>query len=137
MLEDETLELEIKVDPEARKLWVDVLNENRNPEKGLAIEYVAPTLVNGEVEIEIEEDDIATKIKFWETALIMYVLGEDLSMNMVKNYMTKMWNFVKLSDMYYHNEGYLLLIFKSHSDMDVIMMKGSYTIRKILMLLKE
>ncbi|XP_050918605.1 uncharacterized protein LOC127136042 [Lathyrus oleraceus] len=71
LLEDETLESEIKVHPEVRKLWVDVLSKNRNLEKGLAIKYVAPTLVNGEVEIEIEEDDIATEIKFWETALIM------------------------------------------------------------------
>lgn len=103
----------------------------------MTVEYVAQTLVNGEVEVEIEEDDIVTKIKFWETALIMYVLGEDLSMNTLKNYMTKTLNFVKLPDMYYHDEGYFLLIFKYHSDVDAIMMKGPYTIRNMSMLLKE
>lgn len=67
----------------------------------------------------------------------MYVLGEDLSMNAMKNYMTKTWNFVKLSNMYYHDAGYFILRFNSHSDMDAVMMKGSYIIRNMPMLLKE
>ncbi|CAK8575428.1 unnamed protein product [Lathyrus sativus] len=136
VVEVETLEYEIE-DPKARKPWDDILSENRNTAMRSTIEYVAPTLVNEEVEVEIEEKDIGTEIKFWETALIMYVLGEDLSMITMKNYMTKAWNFIKLPDMYYHDEGYFLLIFKSHSVMDVVMMKGSYTIRNMLMLLTE
>ncbi|CAL5195885.1 unnamed protein product [Lathyrus oleraceus] len=137
VLEDETLEAEIEGKSEAHKLWVDVLSENQNPTKRLVIMYVAPTMVNEEVEIEIEEDDIAMEIKFWETTLIMYVLGEDLSINMVKNYMMKAWNFVKLLDMYYHDKGHFLLRFNSHSYMDTVMMKGLYTIRNMPMLLKE
>lgn len=45
-----------------RKLWVDVLSDNRNPAKGMTMEYVAPKLVNGEVEIEIDKEDVATGI---------------------------------------------------------------------------
>ncbi|KAI5422156.1 hypothetical protein KIW84_045572 [Lathyrus oleraceus] len=44
VLEDETLEAEIEGKLKACKLWVDVLSENRNPTKGLAIAYVAPTM---------------------------------------------------------------------------------------------
>ncbi|KAL5190422.1 putative ribonuclease H protein [Glycine soja] len=119
------------------KLWVDAVSDNRNPSKGLYMEYVAPNVVNGEVEIEIEEDDIATEMKFWETTLILYALGEDLSMNAVKSYMVKMWNFVKLPEMYYHDDGYFILRFNSHDDMDVVLMKGPYTIRNVPLLLKE
>lgn len=72
-----------------RKLWVDVLSENRNPVNGMAIEYMAPKVVNGEVEIEIDDEDITSEVRFWETALIMYVLGYELSMNTVKNHMMK------------------------------------------------
>ncbi|KAG5034515.1 hypothetical protein JHK87_009425 [Glycine soja] len=119
------------------KLWVDAVSDNRNPSKGLYMEYVAPNVVNGEVEIEIEEDDIATEMKFWETTLILYALGEDLSMNAVKSYMVKMWNFVKLPEMYYHDDGYFIMRFNSHDDMDVVLMKGPYTIRNVPLLLKE
>ncbi|KAL5184132.1 Transposon TX1 uncharacterized protein [Glycine soja] len=119
------------------KLWVDAVSDNRNPSKGLSMEYVAPNMVNGEVEIEIEEDDIATEMKFWETTLILYALGEDLSMNAVKSYMVKMWNFVKLPEMYYHDNGYFILRFNSHDDMDAVLMKGPFTIRNVPLLLKE
>ncbi|KAL5134431.1 Transposon TX1 uncharacterized protein [Glycine soja] len=119
------------------KLWVDVVSDNRNPSKGLSIEYVALNVVNGKVEIEIEEDDIAIEMKFWETTLILYALGEDLSMNAMKSYMVKMWNFVKLPEMYYHDDGYFILRFNSHDGMDVVLMKGPYTIRNVPLLLKE
>jgi hypothetical protein len=74
---------------DTKKLWVDVLSGNRNPANGLAMEYVAPKLVNGEVEVEIENSDIESEVKFWESSLIMYVLGSELSMSAVKQFMIK------------------------------------------------
>ncbi|CAK8567229.1 unnamed protein product [Lathyrus sativus] len=91
---------------EGRKLWVDVLKDNRNPTKGRAMKFIAPQVVNGKLEVVIEEDDIISEVKFWESSLILYAMGVDLSMNAVKNFMTKNWNFVQLSDMYYNDEGY-------------------------------
>ncbi|KAK2451010.1 hypothetical protein QL285_010100 [Trifolium repens] len=82
-----------------KKLWVEMLNGNRNPEKGMKIEFITPKVVNGEIEVEIDESDIINEVKFWDSALIMYVIGGDLSMNGVKQFMSKMWNFVKLPDM--------------------------------------
>lgn len=43
---------------EKKKLWVNVINENQNPDNGMAIEFVALNMVNGEVEIEIEASNI-------------------------------------------------------------------------------
>ncbi|XP_058775452.1 uncharacterized protein LOC131649713 [Vicia villosa] len=120
-----------------RKLWVDIVSENRNPSKGLSIQYVAPNLVDGEIEVAIEEDDVASEIHSWANSLILYAFGEDLSINMVKNYMAKTWNFVKLPDLYYNDDGYFILRFHSHDDMDAILMKGPYTLRNIPLLLQE
>ncbi|XP_058732715.1 uncharacterized protein LOC131604280 [Vicia villosa] len=120
-----------------RKLWVDVLSENRNPSKGLTIQYVAPSLVDGEVEIEIEEDDVQSEILFWENALILYALGENFSMNMIKNFMVKTWNFVKIPNMYYNDEGYFILRFHSHEDLDAVLMRGPYTMRNVPLLIQE
>ncbi|CAK8573801.1 unnamed protein product [Lathyrus sativus] len=74
---------------QTKKLWVDVINENRNPAKGLTMEFVAPKIIDGEMEIQIEEEDVEKEVKFWESALIMYALGVDLSMNAVKQFMSK------------------------------------------------
>lgn len=86
-----------------------MLTDNRNLAKGLAMEYVAPSMVNDGIEIEIEQDDIASEVQFWENPLTLYVLGTDLSMHTIKSYMMKTWNFVKLPDMYYHEKGFFLL----------------------------
>lgn len=72
-----------------KKLWVDIINENRNPAKGLTMEFVAPKVIDGEIEIEIKTEDIELEVKFWESALVMYVLGDDLSINAVKQFMMK------------------------------------------------
>ncbi|CAJ2631940.1 unnamed protein product [Trifolium pratense] len=120
-----------------KKLWVEVLSGNRNPGKGMKIEFVTPKVTNGEIEVEIDESDIVNEVKFWDSALIMYVLGGELSMNGVKQFMIKMWNFVKLPDMYYNEEGYFILRFHSYADRDVVLMGGPYTIRNMPMLLRE
>lgn len=97
------------------------------------MEFVASKMVDG----EIKEADIESKMKFWGSYLIMYVLGGDLSMNTVKQYMEKMWNFVQLSYMFYKEEGYFILCFCSMQDNDVVLMKGLYMIHNMPMLLRE
>ncbi|XP_058764837.1 uncharacterized protein LOC131638301 [Vicia villosa] len=61
--------------------------------------FVAPNIIDGGIEIEIEDEDIASEVKYWENALILYAMGEDLSMHMVKNFMEKAWNFIKLPEL--------------------------------------
>lgn len=72
---------------EAEQLWVDIIKGNRNTANGVAIQYVAPTIIDGKVEVVLEEEDILSEIRYWETSVIMYVIGADLSMHAVKNYM--------------------------------------------------
>ncbi|CAK8571678.1 unnamed protein product [Lathyrus sativus] len=66
------------------------------------MEFVAPKIIDGEMEIQIEEEDVEKEVKFWESALIMSALGVDISMNAVKQFMSKSWNFVKLPDIFYN-----------------------------------
>ncbi|XP_058757171.1 uncharacterized protein LOC131630409 [Vicia villosa] len=126
-----------KSEQEPRRLWVDVISDNRNPAKGRPMAYVAPTVINGEIEVEICEDDVASELIFWENALILYVLGEDMSMHAIKNFMQKTWNFIQLPDLFYHDEGYFILRFKNSDDMDAVLMKGPYSIRGKPVLIKE
>ncbi|CAI8608621.1 unnamed protein product [Vicia faba] len=126
-----------KVGEEPKKLWVDVISGNRILSNGAAIEYFSLKIVEGEIEVEIEEEDILDDLKYLETTLIMYVLGMDLSINAVKQYMTKFWSFVQLPKMYYHEDVYFMLKFRTHKDMDMVLMKGPYTIQSMPMVLKD
>lgn len=103
----------------------------------MVMKYVAPSVVNVEIETEIEKADTESEIQFWKNSLIMYVLGEAMSMNTMKNYMMKVWNYVQLPDMYYQDGGYLILKFKAIDEMDAILMKGPYYIRGMPMVLME
>ncbi|CAK8531877.1 unnamed protein product [Lathyrus sativus] len=101
------------------------------------MKFIAPQVVNGKLEVVIEEDDIISEVKFWEFSLILYAMGVDLSMNAVKNFMTKNWNFVQLPDMYYNDESYFILRFKSFKDRDEVLLRGPYMIRNIPLLIHE
>ncbi|XP_058748829.1 uncharacterized protein LOC131621809 [Vicia villosa] len=64
-------------------------------------------------------------------------MGEDLSMHTMKSFMEKAWNFIKLPELYYHDEGYFIIRFQSQSDLDAVLMKGPYTLRNIPLMIKE
>lgn len=64
-----------QVEDVPKKLWVNVISGNRNPSNGMKMDFVAPKIVNKEIEIEIVEDDIVSELCYCESALIMYVLG--------------------------------------------------------------
>ncbi|KAK2361560.1 hypothetical protein QL285_086692 [Trifolium repens] len=121
----------------SQKLWVDAVSGNRNPANGLMMEFVAPKRVNGEIEVEIDATDIESEVQFWASSLIMYVIGGELSMNAVKQFMIRTWSFVKLPDMFFNEEGYFILRFHSFSDKDAVLMQGPYTIRNMPMLLRD
>lgn len=47
-----------------QKLWVNVIISNRTPVNGIVIEFNAPKLVEGKIEVEIEETNVEMGIKF-------------------------------------------------------------------------
>lgn len=74
---------------EEHKLWVDVIRGNRLLKWGTTIDFKAPRLIDPEVEIEITEDDMEYKIKFWKAELIMLTVGKDFTMTVVTQFMAK------------------------------------------------
>lgn len=67
----------------------------------------------------------------------MLALGQELSMNGVKQFMEKVWNFVSLPDLYYHEEGYFIARFKTEKDRDEVIRKGPYSIYNMPLFLRE
>ncbi|XP_058762303.1 uncharacterized protein LOC131635682 [Vicia villosa] len=134
---EENLASKGKKEEETPKLWVDIIQGNRLPSNGTELSYTAPVVVDGEMEIQIEEQDVASEKEFWRNALIMYAIGNDLSMNAVKKFMATTWNFVSLPEIYYNEEGYFLIRFKTRIDRDAVLMRGPYTIFKKPILLHE
>ncbi|XP_058754195.1 uncharacterized protein LOC131627366 [Vicia villosa] len=117
--------------------WVDVIKGNRTSSSGLNIEYTPPSIVNGEIEVVLEDQDVVSELKFWENALIMYVVGGNLTMTAVRKFMMKTWDFAALPELYYNEEGYFIIKMRSKEDKDVVLRKGPYTIFRQPMFLQE
>ncbi|XP_058774764.1 uncharacterized protein LOC131649031 [Vicia villosa] len=126
-----------KGEAEPPKPWVDVIKGNRLASNGSMIEYTAPMLVNGELEVHIEEQDVVSEKQFWRDALIMYAIREELPMNVVRKFMNTTWNFVSMPDLYYNEEGYFIIRFRSSEDKTAVLMRGPYTLYKKPILLHE
>lgn len=67
----------------------------------------------------------------------MYILWANLSMNVVKKFMNNVWNFVSLPKLYYNEEVYFIILFKTKADRDIVLMRGPYTINHKHMFLHE
>ncbi|XP_058783636.1 uncharacterized protein LOC131658346 [Vicia villosa] len=110
------------------KPWVEIIQGNRNLSKGMVVEFVAPQIIDGEEKIIIDESDVASELTYWENAVILFALGETLSMHAVKNFMEKSWNFVALPELYFNDAGYFIVRFKSYEDQTKVMEQGPYFI---------
>lgn len=78
----------------------------------------------------IEEQYVISEMHFWANALIMYVVGDDLSMNAIKKFIMNTWSFVTPIELYYNEDGYFLVRFKSKSDKDAVLMRAIYHLQE-------
>lgn len=81
------------------KPWVDIIQGNKDLNRGMFVEFVAPQLINGEEKIIIEQSDVEDELQIWENDVILFTLGDSLFMHAVKNFMEKLWNFAALPEL--------------------------------------
>lgn len=126
--EIEMPEVEVPETVQLRKPWVDVIRGNRRINRVVSMEYIPPTIVDGEVEVKIEESDVEDELEFWSNSIILFALGDSLSMNAVKKFMEKNWNSVSLPELYYNEEGYFIVRFRNQEDREHVLAQGPYFI---------
>lgn len=87
--------------------------------------------------MSIEESNVISEVLFWENVVFMYVIGANLFMNVVKLFITNIWNFVSMPNLYYNDEGYFIIRFKCKEEKEMVLCKGPYTIHRKLMFIHE
>lgn len=75
-------------------------------------------MVDGLAEVVI---DTKGENDFWTSGLILFATGKDLSMNAVKHFIGKVWKFVSMPDLYYHEDDYFIVRFMKPEDRDAVM----------------
>lgn len=64
-----------------------MIQGNIDLKRGMAVEFIALTVVNSEDKVSIKDSDVKDELHYWENALILFSLRETLSMNAVKRFM--------------------------------------------------
>lgn len=60
-------------EPPKGKPWVDVIQGNRDIKRGMVVEFIAPSTINGEAEVRIEESGVEHEMHLWENTLNMNI----------------------------------------------------------------
>ncbi|XP_055800952.1 uncharacterized protein LOC129870258 [Solanum dulcamara] len=120
---------------EERK-WTSLFTKNRATANGLSLDYLPPQMLNGKPIVHLDKDEVNQEIKKWSTALIAYFIGDVLGYNALTRYITQFWSNVATPQLYYHEEGYYVIRFRSTEDMNEIFYSGPYTINNRPIILK-
>lgn len=103
----------------------------------MALDYILPVMIDGQPivqlnKLEVEEEEIK-----WKCALIVYILGEGPGFNAMKRFINLHWSHVPEPDLYYHEECYYIVKFRTIDDAKEILCAGPYLIANRPMILKQ
>ncbi|OIT33638.1 hypothetical protein A4A49_05838, partial [Nicotiana attenuata] len=62
--------------PSLGNTWVNLFAGNRSSENGMALSYIPPEIVDGNIAVKLDKDKIDTQTKKWQCALIIYIIGD-------------------------------------------------------------
>ncbi|XP_019255064.1 PREDICTED: uncharacterized protein LOC109233643 [Nicotiana attenuata] len=98
--------------------------------------YVPPVIQEGEVVVQILEEDIAEEKQKWNRALIMYVVGNTPTIGAVERFVAAQWGKVRKPKVLYHSDRYFTILLNSVKERDEVLMNGPYTMNSRPVILK-
>ncbi|XP_019256569.1 PREDICTED: uncharacterized protein LOC109235000 [Nicotiana attenuata] len=94
--------------------------------KGMDLSFIAPTLKNGKVIVELCKEEIEEETLKWKQALILYVVGGIPTIGATERYIASVWKFIAKPKVYFHNDGYFMVRFNSIEDRDEVLYSGPH-----------
>jgi uncharacterized protein DUF4283 len=107
------------------------------PQTGMQLKFVPPLIENGKYVVQIESHNVVDLVNIWELAVVIYVVGGNVSTDIIRGYIRKHWSFVAMPVIHAHEEGYFILKFNNESECDEILNGGPYFLNKAPMIVKK
>lgn len=134
---DENLQkLKVNKDPIAPE-WVNLFAKNRIASNGLALSYIAPTIVDGNVVIQLDPIETAKEAEKWKHSLIVAVIGEIPGYSQMKRYINHNWSKASCFELFWHDKGYFIAKFKEEDGLKEVLYRWPYTINNRPIILKK
>ncbi|XP_070036989.1 uncharacterized protein [Nicotiana tomentosiformis] len=94
-------------------------------------------IFDGEIVVQLEEDDVAAETEKWNLSLVAYVVGNTPSIGAMERFIANQWNFVTKPKVLLHNDGYFVIRFASAKDRNAVLFFGPYTLYNQLIILRS
>ncbi|KAF3631875.1 hypothetical protein FXO38_26420 [Capsicum annuum] len=114
---------------------IDPLSLGISRGKKLTTNYLASVL-NGSKLVQLQASDVDMETGRWKKALILYVVGASPTIGSLERLIAKQWNFAAKLKLYYHNEGYFVVLFNSLEDREAVLLPGPYMLNNKPIILK-
>ncbi|KAM3309304.1 hypothetical protein P3S67_011048 [Capsicum chacoense] len=90
---------------------------------------MVPVMKHWETLVELCKNEIKLKKVKGKHAMILYVVGESLSIGALERYIVANWNCISKVKVYYHNDGYFLVRFQTYEDRDELLYAGIHMLK--------
>ncbi|XP_019237696.1 PREDICTED: uncharacterized protein LOC109217865 [Nicotiana attenuata] len=92
------------------------------------LSYIPPVVQDGEVVIQLLEDDIEEEQQKWNRALILYVVGNIPTIGAVERFIAQQCGKIRKPKVLFHSDGYFIVLMHSTEERDDVIMNGPYTL---------
>ncbi|CAO2830756.1 unnamed protein product [Amaranthus hypochondriacus] len=116
--------------------WKDKVSAPISP-TGMPLKFVPPSIENGLQVVHIESHDVVDLIRLWERAVVMCVVGGNVSVEIIRGFIRKHWAFVSMPTIHAHEEGYFILRFNTEEECSEILNGGPYFLNRAPMIIKK
>ncbi|XP_009773592.2 uncharacterized protein [Nicotiana sylvestris] len=83
---------------------------------------------DGDVVVQLMEEDIEEENQNWNRAVILYVLGNTPSIGTIERFLANQWVNVHKPKVLFHNDGYFIVLLNNSEEREYVMLNGPYTI---------
>ncbi|PHU16964.1 hypothetical protein BC332_12659 [Capsicum chinense] len=104
-----------------RRCYLRELDGRERCGVGLCCSNNAGCCKNGSIDVEQETEK-------WRKVIILYVVGDSPTIGALERFIASQWNFAAKPKIYYHNEGFFVVLFKSMEYWDAVLASGHHTL---------
>nr|XP_009767256.1 PREDICTED: uncharacterized protein LOC104218456 [Nicotiana sylvestris] len=96
--------------------WGNLFTSNKLVARGMSLTYIAPVIHEGEKITQLQQHEIEEDTEKWKLAVILYVVGDFSSIGSLEHFIAMQWNFAAKPKIFYHNNGYFVVMSNNMDD---------------------
>lgn len=97
-----------------------------DPNEGTALQFLPASNVQGVMCAQLNPEDIAGEVAYWQNAVLCCVLGANPPFEVVKGYVHRIWNHLAIDKVLLIRKGLYLIRFHEQSDALLVAQKGVF-----------